>query len=106
MNVSSRPNWFSVGLGQGIASLRALTGRTPFLNHHDINHMFLSNRQIKNTDYFFSDETLFPDVVVVGGCSDLCGALTEKTGSETLGVACSILCDIVGSDVFVDVIRK
>lgn len=46
------------------------------------------------------------NVVVVGGCSDLCGALTEKTGSETLGVACSILCDIVGSDVFVDVIRK
>ena len=49
---------------------------------------------------------LFSDVAVLGGCSDLCGILTKETASEPLGMACNIFCDIVGSEAFVDIIRK
>lgn len=46
------------------------------------------------------------NVGVVGGCSDLCGALARKTGHNYIGVVCDVLCDIVGTEAFVDIVRK
>lgn len=43
---------------------------------------------------------------VIGGCSDLCNALEEKTGKPILGAVCDILCDVVGIQLFIDLINK
>jgi len=43
---------------------------------------------------------------VVGGCSEICGLLANKTGSSTLGSVCDILCDIVGVREFANLIQK
>ncbi|XP_066281985.1 countin-3-like [Branchiostoma lanceolatum] len=45
-------------------------------------------------------------VGVVGTCADLCQALADKTGSQALGVACNLLCDIEGVKEFVNLIEK
>ena len=42
---------------------------------------------------------------VVGGCGEICGLLEQKTGSKALGVACNLLCDIVGVEEFVKIIN-
>ncbi|KAL5008602.1 hypothetical protein ScPMuIL_014183 [Solemya velum] len=39
---------------------------------------------------------------VVGGCSELCGLLPSKA----LGLACNLLCDVVGIELFMDAIKK
>ena len=39
---------------------------------------------------------------IVGGCSALCGMLPN----QTLGTVCSLLCDIVGIDLFVKILSK
>ena len=46
------------------------------------------------------------DAGVVGGCADLCGILANKTGSQAAGVACNLLCDIVGIKEFISIIEK
>ena len=43
---------------------------------------------------------------MVGGCGDLCQALENKTNSQAAGVACNILCDVVGVKEFMDIIEK
>ncbi|XP_067942305.1 countin-3-like [Watersipora subatra] len=43
---------------------------------------------------------------VVGGCSEVCSLLADKTGSQPLGQICSFLCDIVGVEVFSNLIQK
>ena len=46
------------------------------------------------------------DVGVVGGCADLCGILENKTHSQAAGVACNLLCDVVGIKEFINIIEK
>jgi hypothetical protein len=46
------------------------------------------------------------DVGVVGGCSEICGILANKTGSGTIGTVCNILCDIVGVQEFANLLEK
>jgi hypothetical protein len=41
---------------------------------------------------------------IVKACSDLCGALVNKTGSHTFGIACDLACDAVGIEEFVQLI--
>ncbi|KAK3774916.1 hypothetical protein RRG08_007273 [Elysia crispata] len=43
---------------------------------------------------------------VVGTCGQLCQLLAEKTGSQLLGAACTILCDIEGVQEFVKLIQE
>lgn len=38
---------------------------------------------------------------VVNDCSKLCAAVAQKTGSQTLGAICNLLCDIVGIEDFI-----
>ena len=45
------------------------------------------------------------DVGIVGSCGQLCQLLEQKTGSQALGVACDLLCDIVGIQEFVKIIQ-
>ncbi|XP_035680752.1 countin-1-like isoform X1 [Branchiostoma floridae] len=45
-------------------------------------------------------------VGVVGTCGDLCQALADKTGSQALGVACNLLCDIEGVKEFIKIIEN
>ncbi|KAI8505679.1 hypothetical protein Bbelb_168680 [Branchiostoma belcheri] len=45
-------------------------------------------------------------VGVVGTCGELCQALADKTGSQALGVACNLLCDIEGVQEFIKLIEK
>jgi len=46
------------------------------------------------------------NTIVIGGCQDLCTALAQKTGSQTLGAVCEILCDIVGIKPFINFIEN
>ena len=43
---------------------------------------------------------------MVGGCADVCQALENKTHSQAAGVACNLLCDIVGIKEFINIIEK
>lgn len=43
---------------------------------------------------------------VVTGCSDICGLLANKTGSQIIGAACNILCDIEGVQEFIKLVEK
>ncbi|XP_012942224.1 countin-1 [Aplysia californica] len=43
---------------------------------------------------------------VVGTCGTICNALAQKTGSQVLGAACNILCDIAGVEEFVKLVEK
>lgn len=43
---------------------------------------------------------------VVGTCGNVCNALAQKTGSQTIGAACNILCDVVGVEEFVKLVEK
>ena len=49
---------------------------------------------------------MISDVGIVGTCGDLCQLLEQKTGSQALGVACDLLCDIVGIREFVNIINE
>ena len=46
------------------------------------------------------------DAGVVGGCADLCGILANKTNSQAAGIACNLLCDVVGIKEFINIIEK
>jgi len=42
----------------------------------------------------------------IDACGDVCGALADKTGSQVIGVVCTLLCDIVGIKEFVNIVNK
>ena len=46
------------------------------------------------------------DAGVVGGCADLCSILANKTNSQAAGIACNLLCDVVGIKEFINIIEK
>ena len=46
------------------------------------------------------------DAGVVGGCADLCGILANKTNSQAAGIACNLLCDVVGIKEFINIIER
>ena len=46
------------------------------------------------------------DAGVVGGCGDLCQALLNKTNSQAAGIACNLLCDVVGVKEFMAIVEK
>ena len=48
----------------------------------------------------------YADSGVVGGCSELCGILQQKTGSKVAGEVCDLLCVVVGIKEFIDLIQK
>jgi hypothetical protein len=41
------------------------------------------------------------DEGIIATCGDLCGIVTNKTGSKTLGDICDVVCDAYGIDEFV-----
>ena len=43
---------------------------------------------------------------VIGGCSDLCEKLANKTHNNEAGLACNILCDLVGIRTFIAILNK
>ncbi|KAI3387804.1 hypothetical protein SNEBB_009690 [Seison nebaliae] len=43
---------------------------------------------------------------VIGSCSALCGELAQVTHSPLLGTVCSVICDVVGLDLFIHAIEK
>ncbi|XP_013414049.1 countin-1-like [Lingula anatina] len=49
------------------------------------------------------------EIILNGGvltaCSDLCGALANKTGSQAVGAICDVLCSIVGVEEFIQLIQ-
>ena len=48
----------------------------------------------------------FSEVGVIDSCGDLCQVLADKSGSQALGVVCTLLCDVVGVKEFVNIINK
>lgn len=46
------------------------------------------------------------DIGVVGGCGELCQVVADKTGSKYAGLACNLLCDIVGVREFIKIIEE
>ena len=43
---------------------------------------------------------------IIQSCDALCGALANRTGSQTIGEACDALCDLVGIGEFVKALVK
>lgn len=43
---------------------------------------------------------------IVGECSKLCTYVTDKTGSQVVGIVCNLLCDYVGINEFVKIIEN
>ncbi len=43
---------------------------------------------------------------MIGGCSELCGILADKTNSKLAGEVCDVLCAIVGIKEFIKIINE
>ena len=46
------------------------------------------------------------NVGILNSCGELCTIVADKTGSEILGFACTIGCDVLGLDEFVKLLEK
>lgn len=46
------------------------------------------------------------NVGVVGSCQVLCTYVADKTGSQTIGTVCNLLCDFAGIDEFIKVLDR
>jgi hypothetical protein len=46
------------------------------------------------------------NIGVVGSCSEICGFVQKKTNSKTIGTVCNILCDVVGIEEFVKIVKN
>lgn len=60
----------------------------------------------------FTDQAInqLLNIILDGGviqtCGAICNALGQKTGSQILGAACTILCDVAGVDTFIKLVEK
>ena len=47
-----------------------------------------------------------PEAGLVPTCGKICEALVNKTNSQAAGLACNVLCDVVGVKEFMEIVEK